>query len=393
MIYRKLLLITTGILSLLFVSCKENPTSVGAGLLKGDYVGVNTIDSYTDSLRQNSSYFKKVIPLGGGATLLVGKDINVTASSLIKFYFSGIADTMLSDLADNKTQILSTTVYLYSNYSLGDSTAPYGFSIHDINSDWSSLGFDGDSLSTLSYSSNDIGSDEIIGDSITSFNIPPSLVLQWIQAYNDSNYIGNEGIYIKPTSNTQRIVGYQALSLYSSTTTLLKVVMYKAGSYNDTLEFYPSEDVAVVQGSLPTVSSSSIVIQGGLTANSKLWFDASKIPSNAVINQAILTLNVDTLQSVFGPNCANSIIAWNLSDSTNNLIDSTTYVSLTKDSDIVSGDIASLVQKWVDSKVNQGLFLEDGVKASEVDLYVLKGSKDSNYALRPRLKILYTLRN
>jgi hypothetical protein len=394
LIYKKLLIIITGMLSLLLVSCKENPTSVGLDLLKNDLVGVKSLDSYSDSLQQKSSYFQKVMSLGGGTTLLLGKDINVEASSLIKFYFSGLADTTVSDIKSNVTQVVSATVYMYPIYNFGDTLAAFDFSVHQINSDWTSAGFDADSIASFSYNSTDISSNRVVTDTVTSFDIPGSIVSGWIKAYSDSNFIGDEGIYLTPSSVvSQRIIGYQALSLNSSTATILKIVLYKPGSYSDTLSFYPTSDLAVVKGFLPSVSPTNIVVQGGLTARSKLWFDASKIPNNAVINQAILTLTIDTTQSVFGPNSGNSITVFNLSDSASSLIDSSKSISLTKNGNIISGDISSLVQKWIDSKNNQGLILQDTYQSDEVELFVFRGSKDSNHALRPRLKIIYTLRN
>ena len=77
--------------SLLFISCSDEPSSLGVELVGSDYITVKTYDSINDTISQNSSFFKSVIPLGSADWLLVGRhqspEQNIEASTLLKFIF------------------------------------------------------------------------------------------------------------------------------------------------------------------------------------------------------------------------------------------------------------------------------------------------------------------
>ena len=393
MAYRKLLIIIAGISSLIFFSCKDNPTDVGFGLLKNNLVNVKSLDSSTDSLKQTSSYFQKTIPLGNGTKLLLGNYKNVQGSVLLNYYFLFLPDSIRSGYLDKSVTIQSASVALYPVITYGDSLASFDFTVHQINSSWGTTTFDADSLPSLSYNAGDISSNRIITDSVATFTLDKSLVDSWLSAYIDSNYTALNGIYITPTANTKKIIGFQSFSSLTGAYSELRVVFSKAGVYSDTISFVPVQDISVIKGTLPQIKSTEIAVQGGLTLNSKLWFDASKIPANAVINQATLTLTVDTLNSYYPSGYYNGVTLWNLSDSTANTIDSSKSVSLSLSGSTIQGDITSLVQKWIDNKINQGIIIQSSDLIEGVELYAIKGSHDPDLTVRPRLQIIYTTRN
>ncbi len=393
MAYRKLLIIIAGISSLIFFSCKDNPTDVGFGLLKNNLVNVKSLDSSTDSLKQTSSYFQKTIPLGNGTKLLLGNYKNVQGSVLLNYYFLFLPDSIRSGYLDKSVTIQSASVALYPVITYGDSLASFDFTVHQINSSWGTTTFDADSLPSLSYNAGDISSNRIITDSVATFTLDKSLVDSWLSAYIDSNYTALNGIYLTPTANTKKIIGFQSFSSLTGAYSELRVVFSKAGVYSDTISFVPVQDISVIKGTLPQIKSTEIAVQGGLTLNSKLWFDASKIPANAVINQATLTLTVDTLNSYYPSGYYNGVTLWNLSDSTANTIDSSKSVSLSLSGSTIQGDITSLVQKWIDNKINQGIIIQSSDLIEGVELYAIKGSHDPDLTVRPRLQIIYTTRN
>jgi hypothetical protein len=389
---RILLLIIPGVISLLLYSCSDAPSQVGVGLLKGDGVNVQQLDSYTDSLNQKSSYSKRVIPLGAGGTILIGQKNNIKASALVEFYFATLDDTTLSDIKAQNSVVTSAQIILYHTYTYGDSNAALDFSVHKVNTDWTPTGFDADSLSILNYDATDLSSNRTFTDSITTMNFDNGTVTQWLIDQADSNNTDDKGVYFNPSSTSQKVEGYQALSVSSTVATELRIVLVKQGVYSDTLSFYPIADVSVVSGTLPSVPSEDIVVQSSLTANSKLWFDVSKIPQNALISGAQLTLTEDTVNSILGSIYDDYLTIYNLKDSTNTLLDSTTYVSIAGDGKSFQGSIIPIVQKWVKTGDNQGLFIQGYDLTSGLELFALKSTSATDRSVRPRLQITYTIK-
>ncbi len=396
MFKQNVLLIILGVISLTLFSCSNNPTAIGSDFVSSDLINVKTLDSYADSLKQTSSYFKQPIPLWASSYLFLGKKNNATASFLLKFLVS-LPDSVNNDLKSNAAQVVSSIVTLPGGYVYGDSTANLDFNAYKITSPWTSTNFTSDNLGTLTYDPTDVSSNRNISanDSLTIFNVSNSLTTTWLVAAADSVDSTIYGIYVVPTSNSQKILGYTT-STANVPEINLQVVIQKTGAYSDTVTFYPEQYTSAVKGNLPAVSNEDIVVQAGVEINSKLWFDVSKIPVNSVINHADLILSPDSTYQLFGNTFYNSIMASSLKDSSSAVIDSSSYnfynqvLSLTNGQYV--GNIASIVQNWVSTKSNQGLLLEANGNLLGLELFALKGSRASNLQLRPRLRITYSLR-
>ncbi len=394
MFIKKILFLPVITISLFIISCSESPTSTGTDLLRDDYIGVNQLDSFNDSLAQTSSYSKRVIQLGGSEKLLIGKSNNVEASTLLNF-FVFLDDSILSDVREDKLQIISASVELTKTYTFGDSNAVLDFTVHRVNSRWSSATYTADSLSLIQYDQNDISTERNFSDSAVTFKIDNSLVLEWMKDGEDSAKHVDFGIFLKAAPSSQKIVGYQALSGATSSAQIpqLEVIYEKPGVYRDTLIFIPEADLSIVTGDLPNISNENIAIQSGLAVNSKLWFDLSGIPDNSVINYAELTLFLDTLETVTGSVYSNSLTAYAILDSSR--MDSLSRgISLAGDkndsSKSFTGNVTSIIQTIKNRKDNQGIMLRAGVETEGLELFVLKGSSAADRRLRPQLKIIYT---
>ena len=134
--------------SLLFISCSDEPSSLGVELIGSDYIIVKTYDSINDTISQNSSYFKTVIPLGSADWILVGKYQSTEASSLLKFVF-GLADSVKADVLADSINVLNSWIELRNRYTYIDTLATMNFTVHKVNSYWSVVVFTIDSLLTL----------------------------------------------------------------------------------------------------------------------------------------------------------------------------------------------------------------------------------------------------
>jgi len=149
----------------------------------------------------------------------------------------------------------------------------------------------------------------------------------------------------------------------------------------------------VVDGNLPSVGSQNIAVQFGLVVNSKLWFDVSSLPKNAIINRAKLFLKTDSVLTVKGTNLVDAIFISNIVDSTTKVIDSTlSQENLLPDGDSYTGLVTTFVQTWLSTGKNEGLLLAPNGGIDGVDLFVFRGSNASVLADRPRLEIIYTTR-
>jgi hypothetical protein len=376
------------LVSFIHFSCSDSPSSLGSDLLSQDLINILELDSAKDSLFQSSSVHKKVIELSSANRLLLGKKDNVEAAILIKFLI-GFADSIKQQLKNNELSVLSAKVEFTKNYTYGNPTAPIDFSVHKINNNWST-GFTSDSLPLLSYDANDISFSKSFSDSINSFNFDTQTALNWLKATADSSIPIDNGLYIKPSLNSEKIIGFQALTISDLQIPYLKIVVQKTGVYSDTLSFFPSVHLSVVSGPLPDVGTENIGIQAGLNSEARLFFDLSSLPKDIVVNYAQLTLTIDTIKTITGSSFSNSLRVNYITDSTSLTIDSTFSLFLNRDGNTFTGSVTSFIQRTVVENNNQGLLLSASDKLNGVELFAVKGSNASAFVERPRLQIIYT---
>ena len=374
--------------SLLHLSCSDSPSSLGADLLSQDLINILELDSAKDSLFQSSSTYKKVIALSNADRLLLGKKDNVEAGILVKFLIF-FADSIKQQIKNNELTVLSAKVEFTKNYTFGNSSAPIDYSVHQINSSWST-GFTSDSLTLLSFDANDISFGKTFTDTINTFNFDNQTALNWLKARADSITPIDNGLYVKPSMSSEKIIGFQALSIDDLSIPSLEIVIQKAGVYIDTLSYFPSIDLSVISGSLPDVGFENIGIQAGLNSEARLFFNLSSLPKGIVVNYAKLILTIDTIKTITGSSFTNSLRVNYLTDSTSLIIDSTFSLFLDRDSNTFEGSVTSFVQRTLIENNNQGLLLSASDKLNGVELFAIKGSNAAIFTERPKLQIIYT---
>ncbi|MBT8379199.1 MAG: hypothetical protein KJN64_08205 [Ignavibacteria bacterium] len=372
------------------VSCTDEPSSLGVELIAGDLVVIKTFDSQIDSVAQSSSYFKNVISLGSSSWILLGKYQDTEASVLLKFIF-GLSDSLRTDVIDNNISVLDSWIVLRNRYTYGDTLASMEFTTHKVNSDWSFTQFTIDSLSKLQYETENIGSNLTSTDTNYTFNIDESLALSWMKNSADNTLESNYGIYLKPTDMSGKISGFEAFTALSSEAAKLYVVIEKSGVYTDTINGFIIGDVSLVDGDVPAFPVGLIGIQSGVAVYSKLNFDVSGLPKGLVVNSAELILAQDSVNSVFGTGFNNSLRAGFLqyADSLNTQGNA---ITLAFNNNTFTGNITAFLRNWIDTGDNNGLLIQPGNQFDGLELFAIYGSDASNFLLRPRLKVTYTIK-
>jgi len=391
-IFPILFLFITALLS----SCTDEPSSLGVELIGSENISAKIFDTAVDTTEQSSSYFKKVIPLGSSDWILLGRvqDQGITASALMRFVF-GLPDSLKNDLKDGNINVLDSWIILRTRYVYTDSMAAMGFTVHKVNSSWSSTAFTIDSLFKLDKDQNDVSSQFTITDTLYTFHIDGSLPLAWMKNTADKTLESNYGIYFDPTSSSTKVIGFQAFTSISSEAAKLFVVFEKPGVYVDTINGFIAADISIVDRPIePPIfppSSGLIGVQSSVSLNSRLTFDLGPVPDGIVINKAELFIIPDSSVSVKGSSFNNSLrLSYLRYADSLNTEGSPAFLSFKNNK--YSGDITAFVRNWITRKENNGMLIETGSPTSGLDLFALKGSDYFEISERPRLRITYTVR-
>ena len=374
--------------ALILTNCSDEPSSVGVGLVEKDLVNFATLDSFSDSTEQKTASFVKRLQLGSSQMLLIGKNFSNEASSLIKFYIS-LSEKISADL--DSIEILSSKIILTPYYSIGDTTKPFGFTTHRLTSDWAFATFTYDSLSKVTYESNDVGNN-YKKDSVYSFDIDKNLVSAWLKNAKKEETGANYGIYLKPKTDTDFFRGFYG---YSSILSLdvqpkLNIIVKKNGSYIDTLNFYTLADVHVVSGDDLLLPKKYIAVQSGVSVNSVFWFDISSLPADAVVNKAELILSYDSTYSMFGTSYLDGLVAYYMTDSTKLEYSSEGAVVLTKKSGTYEGNIVNIVNRMLKEKKNNGIVVSTRQPIDGLELFAIHNRESDDPVKKPRLILHYT---
>jgi hypothetical protein len=376
---------------LLLISCKNEPNAIGIDLIGFDLIYHKTLDSQTDSLTQNSKYYKVVFPLGLASRILIGKYQDIDASTLLKFVF-GLPDSVEEDILADSINVTEAKIVLTRNYVLGDTSGTISFTTHKVNSEWSPTLFTIYNLPSLDYEGADVGSNYELTDTTYTFNLSNELVFSWMQNYADPTLGSNEGIYLIPTSAAGTVLGFEAFTALSSNAAKLNIVINKPGVYTDTISGFIYADVSLVEGNIPVLPADNFAVQSSFALNAQLYFDLSSLPKGAVINSAELILTPDTLTTITGSSYNNTLRTLYISDSVNTKVTDGSDLLLNYVNDKYTGNVTSYVRKWVDEKVNYGMLIRPGSQVEGLELFGLKNGL-AEYSLRPRLKVVYSIKN
>lgn len=385
-------------LTLLFVSCDDSPTDLGSNLLPKDDL-INTIKVNSTDLSfdlKSKFYATDSLSLSTSSMVFLGKSGNVESTMLLKFYRT-LPDSIKKAIEGDSLTLTNAVLEMKPRNIIGDVNSPFKFSIHEITSEWKSFGFGLEELEKLEKKSEDAGSNyktNVGKDSLITADINKTLVNNWLKLFADEKVEGNEGIYLDFAAETNKLVGFPAISSQpDSLLTRLKLYV-KVGKKTDTLSVSVIFDVHVVKPiEIPAETTQNLFLQGGIPIRSNLFFDVSAISADAIINKATLKLFLNKSESMIGTDTSKNIVAIALEDFEKvDVATDALGALLSLDSLAYSGDATKLVQKWV-SDENNGVKLSLLDEATTLNKIALYGINYSDLKLRPYLEIIYTSKN
>lgn len=386
----KLFFLSVSIFSLLILlpACSDTPSDIGEDLLAKDDLQVVNIDSFNDTLKQFSSSYKTPIKLGLADVIILGKQSRLQSNFAIKFAIN-LSETI--KLKMDSLIIVSNEIIFKPVYRFGDTAATFDFTAHKILNVWDPLTLNSNDMEQIQFANNNSITSRSISDTLVKVSLDNNLVREWFQFAKDSNTFNTNGVMLRPSLNTGRFVGFRASTLQFDDAPYLRVIT-KIGptGTNDTLNFIVNADIHFVDGDVNTTDKTILTTQSGIAVHSNLWFDISSIPKTAIVNNAFITLTIDTLRTRVGNTFANSLIVYLSTDSTTNARDGNYYTVLSRENNTFKGDISFMVNRWIKDGTNNGLILMNLDENVGLESFQIFGSGNVNAALRPRLNIIYS---
>lgn len=380
--------------SLTFFSCSDDPASIGGDTLPGEDF-IDLLEVNPDSVQQTSRYLQNKVNLSTADRVVLGRANNLQSSILLRFLLNTMHDTIETQFKNNELNILSARVEMTPTYSLGAAGQTFDFGVYKIENSWST-GVNADSIATkLIIGNTDLASNKDLNDSLHSFTLDFNLVKNWLLAEADTSRPDEYGIYLKPTDNTQKAFGYQAITssgIYPLMS-LDVIIQKKDGTYTDTLIFGPTLDVHVVSEITSSpVQNDALVMKAGLAQSAVMNLTTPQLPPYTTINRALLQLTVDEQRTNLGTPTTDSVIVRFLTGTLDTGVhfDSTQIVLMKRSGTKYEGDIATYVQRWHDGETNNGIVLYLFNQAYSLDQLTVYGSNAANPADKPKLYITYT---
>jgi len=359
--------------------CMDDPSSVGAGLIPAsDLLQIDTV-----VVASTSSHSEKAAPLSFmnlPTTFAVGKSENFEAWSLIQF--TGFSDTL------NRIAIQGADLHLRAVYHLGDSLGQFSLAMHTMLTDWNRISFVYDSLlapgtfdaSSTPFNLGSIGdTDEVV------LPLDTALVMTWFRAAADTTY-RNFGIVLEPTNSTV-IKGFASYGADYSPYLEVRYADATSG-LTDTLHLGTSifKTAAGMADTSAFTDSTLLFARGSAAYRGVVNFNASVIPSHALIHRAYLEVHTDPAASRFGSNHHDSLYA--LFANTLNPVQISESVADSGQNYFRFNvtEFVSAIVRGADPQISLGVYEEENT----VELFRIFGSAATNPDKRPRLTVLYS---
>jgi len=385
-------------------ACKDSPNEFG-----DDFIPAN--DRYSFYLcdttsASDSTYYNETYPeyKSLAEAIVIGKLDDMESSAIVRFPMSA-PDSIKTMLQAGTINIKSCWVKMNALYYSGGKNSTFDFTVHRITDSIDVTYLTSSQFNNVSYEAADVSYSHFFDDTLATFGLNNSLITDWImvQTSDSNNYPRNYGLMIKPTSSTNKMMSFLAYETSLGNAIKVYFEFEKPGVYTDTLSAYATADTYSASCSAPTNTENYMTLVGAVTYKNKIYFDMPDLPSNAVMNKATLELFLDSTKSYLSTavdtsyDAGGAIINVGIITEKNTLTIDTTnvlYVSLSSlTPNKYLGDITAFIQQWINTGNNYGLILSIYGEEYDASKLVFYGTKYSVASLRPRLKIIYSLRN
>lgn len=268
------------------LACNNDKTiPLGAGLLDPAQLGQRRVTTTVVGLDSTAN---KVVNTFGTANLWLGRFDNLESRFLMRFAKLSLPDTVT---------LVAATLKLHGVLVQGNG-ADFDATIHEVKATWDSAKVTwGSGNFPVDFNSAPMNTQRISavkGDS-TIFRLDPTVVSSWQKVEERQR-----GVVVQaPNATFMKSFGSH---FSASKQPVLELVTLKRGSTkNDTTRSIPTVSIFLFQRLVP-LRQGPLYVGLGEQHVSTLFFDVSTIPSNVTISRALLTFDVDTLNSVFYSN-------------------------------------------------------------------------------------------
>ena len=370
--------------------CEEEPSELGLNYIPpGDTFRTKTLDSQTDTILITESNTRKYINTSASANLLVGLFQQYISKALLKF-------KDITQDYDSATVLSATLNLKYNNYYFEDSLGVTSFNVYSLINSFDFSEIEYDELTSANIGSTVLGSyNGTLTDSAEiSINLNNQTVQDWLNYAADTNYpVKNYGIVMLANSSTNTIKSFFASNTDESIRPSVTVIVSK-NSVVDTLNLNISESVSLNTVPVSIIPAERFVLQSGVSFRNIMKFDLAKLPPNVIINLATLEFTVDKNNSFISSNSDPRVNLGMLTDLVNQETDGLIFQAYRKDSITYTVILNSIFQQWnLGTAQNYGLLFWNVSEVSNLDRFVFYDHTSSDINRRPRLKIIYTLRN
>lgn len=375
--------------ALIFYSCEEVTSDLGQNYISpDDTLGTKLLDSKTDSLTISVNDFKQYINTYISSQMLVGQYQNYQARSLLKF-------NNLPTGYDSATIVSAKIKLKYTNYFYQDSMGTVSFDVFRLKSPLNFPTITYDSISSADIDNTIQGSfsGNPTDSSVITITLNNQLAKDWLEFAADTNYsVKNRGVIMIPNGGTAIKGFFTSQSGDENLYPALEIIVTK-NSQTDTLTLKESDGMFVSDAPNSVIQSDRIFLQSGVAFRSIMNFDLSKLPNNVVINDALLTLTLDTANSYITQYSDQRLVAAMVTD-TSTKTDSLGFITLNRVGNVYSIRFIVIMQNWNSGVApNYGLALRNVSETGTMDIFSFFGPNYADTSVVPRLRIRYTLRN
>lgn len=370
------------------IGCDEDPISVGEGILPAeDFI---TIDTLVFVAKESFSYEIPIVT-SGSQTIFAGESNEHRVESIFRF----VSPISLTPDTIKNSEIFEATLTLTPVYSMGDSSETLPLYLHEVISGWSTTDFNRDVYETIYRRSESIADTvAMFGDTNqTIFRLPRELIAHWAQQEEES--IVTQGLVLKSDDSANGIIGFRGPG--GDNGPELRIIYGISGSRDTVTITQNARAFAAYLKDEPDLNT-NIIIQAGVSTRAVLNFDIHEIPKGALIHSAEITLIKNPGFTISHPEISDSLLAHQLTDSnkflmrtTNRAGFNTTVIDSLNNIISYNALVSDIVQDWVTVGDNLGFIIRDNSETLGFHRTSFHTETAVDEALRPRLKIIYSI--